>query len=239
LINTTSIVSFRKQRAKSDETDSIKAPGNAFVDHEYQLIQFNGSLGHESPYSGQPSDKIDAAWNALTHGMFRNMFVPTTKLISALVGIMSLTEEEVLKSGQSLDSVRFPPEIGSGQYIGSVEVNHQLHCLNFLRKATYQDYYASKAIEWTDDPVTFRHHLDHCIEMIRQNVMCHADTGIITHNWVKHFPRPYPNFNTWHKCRNFDSVMEWVKDSQLPQRPPNGADEWPKVPGSVVLDTPP
>ncbi len=39
------------------------------------------------------------------------------------------------------------------------EVIHQLHCLNFIRKATYYDYYKDKAVEFTDTPHTWRLHI--------------------------------------------------------------------------------
>ena len=45
--------------------------------------------------------------------------------------------------------------------------------------------------------------------MIRQKLICDADVGVITHNWVARRDTPWPNFNTWHKCRNFNSIVEW------------------------------
>ena len=50
---------------------------------------------------------------------------------------------------------------------------------------------------------------DHCIEMLRQVLMCNADTGIITYEWVNGSKEPLPNFNTVHRCRNLDKVHSW------------------------------
>ncbi|KAF2170055.1 hypothetical protein M409DRAFT_19664 [Zasmidium cellare ATCC 36951] len=152
---------------------------------------------------------------------------------------MALTKDQVTKSKLRLDSVRYPPEIGEDLYMASPEVTHQLHCLNFLRKATYGEYYKDKSGEWTDSPATTRIHLDHCIEMLRQVLMCNADAGVLTMNWVESHSQPYPNFNTWHKCRNFDSVMDWVRGSALQLENSENATVWPQVPGSVVLARPP
>jgi hypothetical protein len=44
-------------------------------------------------------------------------------------------------------SVKLSEEFGGG-YMESVEVLHQLHCLNMLRQATYEDYYKDKAEPW-------------------------------------------------------------------------------------------
>ncbi|MCJ1391221.1 hypothetical protein MMC18_004083 [Xylographa bjoerkii] len=132
---------------------------------------------------------------------------------------MGISAEEALAVGGTLDDARLPEEMGGG-YMASVEVVHQLHCLNFLRKATHQDYYQSRALEFQDPPHTVRVHLDHCIEMLRQFLMCNADAGLYTHRWIENYPRPYPNFNTWHKCRNFENVLEYAKSHQI--KPPPG-----------------
>ena len=72
---------------------------------------------------------------------------------------MSISEETLLAVNASFDySVKLSPEIGGG-YMASVEVLHQLHCLNMLRQATYEDYYRDKAEPWTDSPQTLRYHL--------------------------------------------------------------------------------
>jgi hypothetical protein len=52
--------------------------------------------------------------------------------------------------------------------------------------------------------------LDDCIELIRQSITCNAEVVMITWDWVKDHPRPYPNFNTRHECRKFEKVMDWA-----------------------------
>ncbi|KAB8232293.1 uncharacterized protein BDW43DRAFT_312289 [Aspergillus alliaceus] len=46
-------------------------------------------------------------------------------------------------------------------------------------------------------------------------LMCNADVGTILHEWVERSPRPYPNFNTWHQCRNFEDIKGWIKGNTL------------------------
>lgn len=57
---------------------------------------------------------------------------------------------------------------------------------------------------------------DHCIEIIRQVLSCHADTGLITFHWVKDNPVPYPDFNTWHMCRDPEELLEWSHAREAP-----------------------
>lgn len=39
--------------------------------------------------------------------------------------------------------------------------------------------------------------------------MCAADVGVITYDWLEGWDIPFPDFNTWHQCRNFDKILEW------------------------------
>jgi hypothetical protein len=52
--------------------------------------------------------------------------------------------------------------------------------------------------------------VDHCIEMLRINLMCIADITPITSNWVSWGNNPYPDFSTLHTCRNFDKIIDYV-----------------------------
>lgn len=56
---------------------------------------------------------------------------------------------------------------------------------------------------------------DHCIEMLRQVLMCNADVGLITFDWVAGFDVPFPNFSTPHKCRDFEKVYQWYEENMV------------------------
>jgi hypothetical protein len=78
-------------------------------------------------------------------------------------GVIGIDEETLEKvNGSRQYSVKLAPEVGDG-YMASVEVLHQLHCLNMLRQATYEDYYKDKAEPWEDSPQTLRYHLGKCL----------------------------------------------------------------------------
>ena len=80
-------------------------------------------------------------------------------LLTAVGGVINISEETLHSVNASTEySVKLAPEIGGG-YMASVEVLHQLHCLNMLRQATYEDYYKDKAGPWEDTPQTLRYHL--------------------------------------------------------------------------------
>jgi hypothetical protein len=60
----------------------------------------------------------------------------------------------------------------------------------------------------------------HCLDTLRQVLMCNVDTGVLGQVWtLQHTsdtPEPFPDFNTAHKCKNFDAVRAWGEAFQVP-----------------------
>jgi hypothetical protein len=60
-------------------------------------------------------------------------------------------------------------------------------------------------------------HASHCLDAIRQVLMCNVDTGVLGQIWYdQESPRTFPDFKTNHKCKNFDAVRQWAVDHQAP-----------------------
>ncbi|GLI82149.1 hypothetical protein PoHVEF18_010551 [Penicillium ochrochloron] len=195
---------------------AIATPALDKIDAGYNLVRFNSTVGNPTPFGGTPRPEVDNAWAAVDQ-----------------VRVRSISHEELVRIGGSVDDVRLPYEMGGG-YMASDMYTHELHCLNFLRKATYPEYY-NESHGFTDLPHVVRLHLDHCIELLRQFVVCQGDVGLYTFQWLEHYPTPYPKFSTWHQCRNTDSIEAWITQGAA-QTPANYT--WPRVPGSVVFPQP-
>ena len=105
--------------------------------------------------------------------------------------------------------------------------------------STYKDYYKTRAMEFSDKPETVRMHLDHCIEILRLVLMCNADAGLLTYRWVKGHDEPFPNFNTRHRCRNFESLVEWAGfgPGRIARLPPGF--KFKPMPGEKIWDEEP
>lgn len=129
-----------------------------YDDDKFSIQRFNGALRAQNEFRGPPSQEIDDAWDEIIH--------PEG-------GLVRLSKEQVDRANASEYAAEYTEEMGGG-YIGGIEALHQLHCVNMLRQVTYLDYYLPKKKEWRDDPQTFRFHLDHCIDMIRQkaSILC-------------------------------------------------------------------
>lgn len=69
------------------------------------------------------------------------------------------------------------------------------------------------------EPVV-RIHTTHCLDMIRQVLMCNPDVGVLGQVWwqpeTAADPIPFVDFNTRHRCRDYEAVRAWAEVHQLP-----------------------
>ncbi|KAI0102115.1 hypothetical protein GGR51DRAFT_574256 [Nemania sp. FL0031] len=193
------------------------------IDLPFQPKQVSAQRYHnQSVYVGEPSPEVDTAWDRIQEAM-----------------IWSISEDDIRRVGKDASkSVKYDPDWGFGEdlYMVEVDVFHQIHCLNVLRKSlvTNYDYYWGR--KWGfDPPIDFRTHLRHCTSLLLQNLMCHADVEVITHEWNEEQPWPFPDFGTVKQCRDFDALLRWAEANTLPNaqsrymkhRPPVG---WMRTP---------
>lgn len=83
-------------------------------------------------YFGEPNQEIDDNWTRLTYA----------------AGI-DLDEEEITQSGLK-DKTWQEPQ--GGLWRTGLDVFHQLHCLNMIRKSFYPEYYEERHDHNIDDP---------------------------------------------------------------------------------------
>ncbi|KAF1945197.1 hypothetical protein EJ02DRAFT_451766 [Clathrospora elynae] len=110
------------------------------------------------------------------------------------------------------------PRTGETGYRVGIEVFHQLHCLNLLRMSTYPEYYPK--LWWSDTndkPERVREHLDHCIEILRMNLMCFSDVNVFTFHKQAGKEGYWPDYESHHVCRNFDKIKQWANDNAMPE----------------------
>lgn len=159
------------------------------------------------------------------------------------VGVSVITPEEAAKL--PMPTLPIP---GTDKYLVELEVFHVLHCLDDIRKVFYPEWYGPAILNLTQPDGSldrnnnfFRHfgklrppdidltlatsltwphqlHSDHCIDAIRQSVMCHADVSPISFHVV--LPPDdvddvgtgiFPRLGTKHTCRNFEKIQDWAR----------------------------
>ncbi|KAK8014347.1 hypothetical protein PG990_007643 [Apiospora arundinis] len=139
--------------------------------------------------------EVDAAWDNITK-----------------VGYHAVTSADVAKLGKDPTmTVRAPAEWGLGDdaHLVQLDLAHQLHCLDVVRKAMYPDYYAERAL-------LRGVHAQHCVDVLLQNLLCDASVDVYTHNWVETQRHPFPDMSLNRQCRDFDAVLAWHHENLIP-----------------------
>lgn len=171
--------------------DSSPAPNTSNPNHIYRL---------------PPSLEVDRAWDR----------------IAAADGVYPVSSADVARMGKdpagavkAPDSWGFPPE---KSHMMGIEGFHQLHCLNALRKAliTNYDHYWGSTYGF-EPPITFARHLNHCTDILRQHLMCHADLEAFTFDWREGQNKPYADFEIKKTCVDFDYLLEWMETHRNPR----------------------
>ncbi|KAK0509232.1 hypothetical protein JMJ35_008603 [Cladonia borealis] len=184
---------------------------------EYKVVKFKSGFGsHVTEYQGLPSDELDQRWWDL-YGCKPYSFSGTSphvfRLIAVkIVGHSRITKEEATQMVNS--TVPIPGD--SHHYIVELNVFHQLHCLDTIRKGLYPDHYPSiRPGPNGEDEVFGREHLDHCVDSIRQSLMCSADISPITWTWSEKQQGAKAQAEVLHTCRDYGRLRDWALGRQL------------------------
>ncbi len=82
-----------------------------------------------------------------------------------------------------------------------MSVFHQLHCLSYLA-ARYQQGYAGTRLT-----AEVAHHSAHCLDYLRQSVMCAGDTNLEGEG-----EGAGPGWGSRHECVDYDAVLAWANE---------------------------
>ncbi|KAI9752324.1 MAG: hypothetical protein M4579_005667 [Chaenotheca gracillima] len=159
---------------------------------EYERVRFNATLVIDSPYNGPPSPEVDLAW----HDLLDNMNIALPKSDLDRIGATSIP----LPGDQNM-------------FIAGLGVFHELHCLKRLRQYTWPEYYFPNLT--TEDRRMNRLHTDHCIDVLRQAMMCRADISLFTLEWSEAELQPRADFSHEHECVNFDALYKWAGERRI------------------------
>ena len=199
-----------------------------------QLTTLNGHFhGNTSIFRHDPSPLVDAAWDYIsTEGR---------ELITVPSAAIRHSHKDPARA------VRAPASWGAGPdaYVAQVDVFHQIHCLNELRKDAHWDHYYGAAFPGGRDsvPAGWKNHKRHCLHMLLQNIMCHADADVISHDWVRSGQpgtdrpevEPLADFGAVKQCRDFEALLAWARENAVRDQVTRwGELRWPK--GAPIVD---
>ncbi|KAL2167192.1 hypothetical protein VTG60DRAFT_1604 [Thermothelomyces hinnuleus] len=101
------------------------------------------------------------------------------------------------------------------RYVVQLDVFHQLHCLNRLRKLLYPKVYHTDVTSGPDEAADTLYHLEHCVESLRQSLLCATDASTIFWDWSPANGRMMGNTATTHTCRDFERIRDWAVRHRL------------------------
>ena len=83
-----------------------------------------------------------------------------------------------------------------------------------LRKTTHMEYYKDVTVFQASSEVV-RAHLDHCIDILRQQLMCSAEMAPTFTYTVDGVDEPLPDFSSILQCKNFDELKTWTQQNVI------------------------
>jgi hypothetical protein len=80
-----------------------------------------------------------------------------------------------------------------------------------IRKALSPEYYphTMPGPDGEDELLGF-HHINHCVDAIRQSLICTVDVTPLVWQWSEERQMLVEKATTVHTCRNFEKVQEWA-----------------------------
>ncbi|PMD48120.1 hypothetical protein L207DRAFT_391616, partial [Hyaloscypha variabilis F] len=166
---------------------------------KYKTITSVGYFFNRSPYLGTDVERLDSMWKDLYD-----------------FGTSAISPAEASK----LPNATLPTAKDNSTYLVELGVFHHLHCLNMIRKAAYPDQYPEMWVYHDNGTVNHNSlpsfHLDHCIDGLRQHLMCTADiTPYSFHYNLNDFYHPFPQIWATGICRDFDKIKNWALGHQV------------------------
>lgn len=213
---------------------------------KYKEVVFASAFKDETIYQGEPSAKIDEAWEDLYSQSpslppYSSSHVLTDTLFADF-GISKINREDAMKLPNRTSALPGDEE----HYIVELDVFHQLHCLNRIRKALSPDYYNLTSLDDQSEeaeaekmhirtiphrssyPYSFsislanQKQIGHCIEHIRQGMVCNADISTVYWTWSPTRKATLADARITHTCRDFDAIKEWALENRLEKEWNNG-----------------
>ncbi|KAH8880820.1 hypothetical protein GQ53DRAFT_813054 [Thozetella sp. PMI_491] len=107
--------------------------------------------------------------------------------------------------------------LGDDAYATSLDVYHQLHCLNKLRRLAYAAYYPNdhqETLSWSAGrPMTgYESEINHCVDILAQALQCSGNVGLIAMHWAETQEFPVPDMSVNQKCIDFEALTQWRKE---------------------------
>lgn len=107
----------------------------------HNIIEFQGAVDARNPYKGPPSLDLERTWQELEDGKF-SFLLRDSQLIVVVAPRFTISQDEMAQADIRSIELSGKP----GRYLAQLDVVHQLHCLNFIRKRLRKGAYTDTSI---------------------------------------------------------------------------------------------
>lgn len=188
-IFTTALWHVWSRPAAVESDTNIVSPLNAAIRRAVRTVNYNFEA--TSKFKGPSVEDVAKEWTA-TLNQPHNLRVHPSQMTAA-----------------NLSSIRLSD--GSGDYIVQPVAYHMLHCLYTLYRYAHPEFYG----EDPAGPAWVVEHTEHCIENLRQFVLCHAGAGASTFRWLESRKIPWPVLDTEETCIDWQYFDDWVQEHSV------------------------
>lgn len=167
-------------------TEEIYKPQLLHLDDAFEIKK-----SINAKYKGLPRPELDQAWTELVNHM--NIRI----------------HPDEAERADNFSSIELND--GSGDQMAMLTVFHSIHCLKTMREYVFPEAYPETWAKLKPPfPGGISPHMDHCIENLRQALMCQSDLSLYTYRWKEGQNEPEVITGMPHVCVDFEAVMDWV-----------------------------
>ncbi|KAG4257535.1 hypothetical protein FPRO03_13908 [Fusarium proliferatum] len=195
------------------------------TDARCSTIYFNGSFMNENVYRRTGSPEVDASWDSLGIDCKTTALLKVWRRLEAPFAdtedqteLLSSLRRKARRVGSQNTMYSEPNFTGAASL--STWRDYTIYTVWKSLYFNYDYYLAIKDESLKGNPDIVRFHDTHCLDTLRQLVMCHAETGVLGQLWVRQSnnksPQAFPDFNTRHICKDYEKIRKWAKKHQVP-----------------------
>ncbi|KAH8747953.1 hypothetical protein F5883DRAFT_362875, partial [Diaporthe sp. PMI_573] len=106
--------------------------------------------------------------------------------------------------------------LGDDAYAGILDLFHQIHCLNQLRKFAYRDYYDMKIANANPENM-HEIHTNHCVDILLQALQCSGNLRLCFLPRISTETQlyPFPDMSIQRQCIDFKAINEWRRKNAI------------------------
>ncbi|KAI1204066.1 uncharacterized protein F4807DRAFT_449051 [Annulohypoxylon truncatum] len=183
LLSNSNTASTTTQELNKDWHTEPYSPANSAIEYEYRYM-----INNDTRFTGYPRLEWEHSMNELMEGT-----------------LIRISNEELSLYGN--DSI----PLKDGGYAAGLAVGHNLHCVKKLKKFLYREHFYPNLDSNEVDFSYIQSHADHCLDFLRQSILCHLDYSLYTLYWGER----QQDIPTHHdpgiqKCVNWDKLHGWM-----------------------------